>query len=149
MNSLVFHEVGTPQEGLFAGGALEVGLSSVSSLVENQLGIPVKGFPTLPAGGEFLGHGGPRLPLGGGHSLLLKPQYKPLSQRRAGQMVTQLFSRSPFWRKELSPDPHTLEDFLSLRDNLSSSKASQLILSEAATQDSLRRCLFPGMTAGI
>ena len=73
VDPLVLHEAGAPQEGLLAGGALEVRLPAVSSLVENQLRVPVEGLATLPAGGESLGHGGPWLPPRGGLSLLLRP----------------------------------------------------------------------------
>ena len=138
VSPLVLREAGAPQEGLLAGRALEARLPAVSSLVENQLRVPAEGLATLPAGGESLGHGGPWLPPRGSLSLLLEPWCGRLRGKQGGQVRAWLRPGIHLPGAELAPRPLTLQAPRDLREVLSFSKGSWLVLTEEATQGSLR-----------
>lgn len=106
--------------------------------MKHELRIPVKALPTLPAGGELLGHGGPRLSLRGGLSLPLQPQPGQFFWVGTGHVLS---PRIPFLSRELARRSLTLKVFWGLRETVPFSKASGCVLTEEATQGGLGRCV--------
>lgn len=111
-------------------------------MVKSKLRVPVEGFPTLPAGGQFLGHGGSQLPFRGGLFLPLKTRYGPFPWMRIRHMTAWLLPRILFLRRELFLYLLARKAFLSLRKVLFFSKVTWLLFSEEATLGSLRRWLL-------